>query len=234
MWLKLVAVIPKDYLSLIDNAKTEVDFFVNCLVSVVICVLYAAILYSISFYAATPIGPLENIFPILIHTKWYYVVISGALLVLGWFLYLGAIDRTRAWGEFVKSAFDLFLPDLAKQLGYDLPRTTQKRKEFWEAVNSMFLDLDPVNSEYWSTQAQEPPPWNPWLPVDGRKGVEVDQEKKKGPRGSESKGAEPAQDGEGEKSENQENGKEEPEATVDDRGEECSAEYEDSQPEAAN
>jgi hypothetical protein len=55
-----------------------------------------------------------------------------------------AIDRAIAWGDLVRSAFDLYLPMLAGQLGYILPDNNEDRKLFWDAVNSLFLYNIPI------------------------------------------------------------------------------------------
>jgi hypothetical protein len=147
-WLRLVAVIPKDYLLSIDSAKAEVDFFVNSFLAVNLCLLSVILQYVWSLYRLMPIFPWD-------HIPWHFLAIAVLLMVIDFLVYQGAIHQTRIWGEFVKSSFDLYLPDLAAKLGYSLPGTEKKRREFWEAVNTMFLDLNPLTPECWLARGQE-------------------------------------------------------------------------------
>jgi hypothetical protein len=56
-----------------------------------------------------------------------------------WLAYEAAAERTRAWGDLVRSAFDLFLPELAKKMGYTLPSEREQRRWFWQDATSSFL-----------------------------------------------------------------------------------------------
>ena len=46
-----------------------------------------------------------------------------------------SIERIHSWGRLVKAAFDCYLPALAKKLGYQLPKTEEKRRKFWIEVS---------------------------------------------------------------------------------------------------
>jgi hypothetical protein len=57
----------------------------------------------------------------------------------------------------VNSTFDLYLPQLAQKLGFQLPRDAEKRREFWFDVNGMFLDTVRVDSEKWLEPSEQKP-----------------------------------------------------------------------------
>jgi hypothetical protein len=151
VWLRMVGVIPNSFQSLVDDARAEVNFFVNIW-------LLALLLTGLGV-----LGLADNLRVLwiegksLMQFKWAFPI--SAFLAFGSALlaYRFAIDRALAWGGMVKSAFDLYLPALAKQLGYNLPATGAQRVEFWEAITSMFLYLVPVSPEKWSQVARAAP-----------------------------------------------------------------------------
>ena len=49
--------------------------------------------------------------------------------------YRWALVGVSHWGELVKSAFDCYLPELATQLGFELPETEERRRRFWTAFS---------------------------------------------------------------------------------------------------
>jgi hypothetical protein len=61
----------------------------------------------------------------------------------------------------VKSAFDLYLPSLARTLGYKLPRTQKKRRKFWNAVSSMTLYFEPMDPTRYPSADSDPGIKNP-------------------------------------------------------------------------
>lgn len=145
-WLRLESVIPVRYADTIASARAQVDFFVSLLfLALGLCVLCAGSLLISQFVSGWEwtAGILRR------------AVAIPVLLLLAFFCYEAAIHRARAWGDYVRSAFDLYLPTLAKQLGYDLPATKEKRQAFWGAVNGMFLDDQPMSPEVWL--AETPP-----------------------------------------------------------------------------
>jgi hypothetical protein len=91
----------------------------------------------------------------MLATSWGFATAGVIGLVVCRLAYEGALERARAWGELVKSAFDLYLPDLANKIGYELPRTACERRRFWDAVNSSFLYQEPMTPEMWQVAGLE-------------------------------------------------------------------------------
>jgi hypothetical protein len=84
------------------------------------------------------------------------LIVLCAFLV-AWGAYRGAIATAMAWGEYVKAAFDLYLPALAGQLGYQLPGTARKRAQFWNDVSSMFLYRERISPGEWGLISMSAP-----------------------------------------------------------------------------
>jgi hypothetical protein len=153
-WLRLQGVMPKDVRMMVDDARTQVDFFVNVWFLAVLFTLIALVRCIGKVYSALP-EPNQ-----MLVTCWGFGLAAAIGLLVSRFAYWGAIDRARAWGELVKSAFDLYLPDLAIKMGYELPATASQRRNFWAAVSSSFLYQKPMVPEEWriakSTEVASP------------------------------------------------------------------------------
>ena len=60
--------------------------------------------------------------------------IPGLALVFSWLFAQWARGAAYEWGIMVKSAVDLYLPDLSQKLGYKLPENHSERREFWNII----------------------------------------------------------------------------------------------------
>jgi hypothetical protein len=139
-WIRLAALIPKQLSSATADARAEVDFFLNTfmLSLVLMIVALGRFLFGLSdFKANCPACYTE--------LQWTYLPCIGVCIVIAYLAYNGAVARAVAWGEYVKSAFDLYLPKLANALGYSLPDTLDKRREFWNAFSLMTLYFQPLD-----------------------------------------------------------------------------------------
>lgn len=136
-WLRIAGVIPKSVQTQIENVRAETDFFVNLWFLSILFAVLAGLRSGYDFIMRKPGEGVVDLAVILVAL----LTASGA--------YKGAIARARSWGGLVKSAFDLYLGALAKQLGYRLPEREAERRDFWDAVNSMFLYLTPIIPEKW-------------------------------------------------------------------------------------
>ena len=130
-WPRLVAKIEPGFASTIDEAKTSVDFMINCSL---LCALSAMVLGGIGVCQA---------FPWSFASVWHWGWRAGLFLALALTFYSFAIGRARAWGEQVKSAFDLYRFDLLKSLGYDRqPSTYFEEKVLWDRICVQLLYAD--------------------------------------------------------------------------------------------
>jgi hypothetical protein len=144
VWLRLASVIPKDFTSLLDDARAETDCFVNLtflalLIAIAVSVnaAYDANWHQMPTWSALGSGSVRNI------------VIVAIALVISAVAYCWASMRAMDWGELVKSAFDCYLPALIKQLGYAVPTTEAERREFWEEFSALITYQQPMTWDQW-------------------------------------------------------------------------------------
>ncbi len=118
VWPRLSCVASKEYSSVVAEARTQVDFLVNCTV-VSFLTSGASIILLID---------RSHSFRIFSGTYFSWFVASS---LIGLAFYKLAVYSIPAWGELVNAGFDCYLPPLAKQLGFDLPKTSALRRQFW-------------------------------------------------------------------------------------------------------
>jgi hypothetical protein len=117
-WPRLLAVIPADYRQMIEDAKAQVDFWVNLWAGS----LVTAILYGVLFAVKGP-GP----------RPW----IAAAAVLVAVIAARGAHAVVGEWGALVMSAFDLFRGDLCKKLGLKMPPTIGEEREMWNLMSDL-------------------------------------------------------------------------------------------------
>jgi hypothetical protein len=149
-WLRLSALFPKRFADSIEAARAEVSFFVNIWLMAVLAGGIAAVRTAIDVVQNS--GPSRLIFPPLLWDHLSAAVISAVIV---YFSYGAAIERARAWGGLVMAGFDLYLPSLAKQLGYKLNRTAEEQKLFWRKLNSSFLYHESMEPADWPVASPE-------------------------------------------------------------------------------
>ncbi len=110
-WQRLQGVLPDNYRALVNKAKADMDFWMN------VCVLSALTLVEFLALALITIIKQQNIvvgwwlLPIFIL---FFVVIS----------YRRVRKSAEEWGEWIKTAFDLYMPILRNTLGFSaIPKT---------------------------------------------------------------------------------------------------------------
>jgi hypothetical protein len=155
-WLRLQAVVPKDFATSINDTRSAVDFFVNVwFLGVLIAALAVGReIYGLTvncvWYGGTHFSCLA--FP---WAKFLWVALGAVIAV--WIAYRGAVASAVTWGDAVKSAFNLYLPALAQQLGYQLPADDVDRRLFWGDVNNLFLYRTAMPAGRWkAVDAKEP------------------------------------------------------------------------------
>jgi hypothetical protein len=119
-WGRLQALIPKEYRELIENAKTQVDFWINlgCL-SILLLVEYI----GLSIYTQS------------LPAIWLPILVLVAVLVAPWRSRRVAAE----WGDLVKSAFDLYRFNLLDALGIPHPATRQEEKALWQKISQAII-----------------------------------------------------------------------------------------------
>jgi hypothetical protein len=112
-WSRLLAVIPDHYRSLIDDAKSQVDFWVNIL-----------ILFSVLV--------IEYIIFIFLYGADFNWVLLVSFFVVIYFASYRARHMAIDWGDMVKSAVDLYRFDLVEKLGISPPKDRKEERRIWE------------------------------------------------------------------------------------------------------
>jgi hypothetical protein len=132
LWPRLVAKIDSGFAATIDEAKTSLDFMIN---SSFLCAISALLALTLGILGPAP-------FSDGFMWRWGWRVVL--FLVLAIFSYVFAIGRAKAWGEQVKSAFDLYRFDLLKALGYQQlqPVTFFEEKALWQKISMQLLYAD--------------------------------------------------------------------------------------------
>jgi len=127
-WTRLLSVIPKQYIELVDNSKADVDFFVNTALLLIITVLEMIAMFFLY--------------------SWVTLIFAIFLLLGSAICYQLAVTKSKAWGSVVKSCFDNFRLDLLKQLGYKRPANLYRERQIWDVVSKTFLYMEYHDLEY--------------------------------------------------------------------------------------
>jgi hypothetical protein len=147
LWIHLSTVIPKDYRVAVEEARANVSFFINVLFFSLIVFGLAAGRTLVSLgnnlaeaYASGRTSSCETLL---------FLAVALAALAISRVSYKTAIYQVYAWGQLVKAAFDCFLPDLAKKLGYQLPTSRSEQHRFWRAVSERAIYHIPLEPKEW-------------------------------------------------------------------------------------
>ena len=128
-WSRILAVVPKDYRELIDDAKAQVDWWVNLSV---VSFFFLAEFWFIIFYKWRLTLP------------WYYITLNVLIpfvifLLFNMFFSWRAASAVVGWGDYVKSAFDLFRFNLLDALFIDHPKTREEEKDLWTRFSQAII-----------------------------------------------------------------------------------------------
>jgi hypothetical protein len=163
LWIHLNAVIPKEFRSTIEDARTNVTFLLNiyffCLVTAVL---------SIARFIMTLSCSITKTSCLLSLARYEYLVIIPTLsCLLAWLIYRLAVEKIYAWGNVVKAAFDCYLPELASKLGFKLPQSESDRRAFWMDVSRRSIYNRSFLPEKWiSSDVASPMEGTPKITVE--------------------------------------------------------------------
>jgi hypothetical protein len=119
-WTRLHGVITREYRELINEEKSQVDFWVNTWFTGWLCLLVYALLAALDRSLPSPWIPFVAV-----------AVAFGAARSAGQAAY--------NWGVLVTSSFDLFRENLATMLGLKLPRTIEREREMWQTASQVWV-----------------------------------------------------------------------------------------------
>jgi hypothetical protein len=111
-WVRLLGVIPKDFREMTSSARAEVDMWMNFrLLSYVLIIVYLIMAFSVGGFRLI----------------WFPI----ATLVFSYFASFRATKAAVLWGDFIKSSYDLYLPDLRDQIRLPETETIEEEKQLW-------------------------------------------------------------------------------------------------------
>jgi len=143
-WNRLYTVLPKDYREVMNSARALTDFWVN--------LWFMSLLFVAEVVAVT----------VWTH-RLIHVFIIVLVIIFSIWTYIMARDAVARWGEWVKAAFDVFLPELGKKLGYVVPTDREQEREFWLKLSQAMVFRDPgaLDDIVCYRQAASPDPQSP-------------------------------------------------------------------------
>jgi hypothetical protein len=121
-WSRLIAVIPGEYLELINTAKAETDMWIN--------------LWFLSLIAAADVMFTHRHLLVTLSSDNLAPYVRPVLTIVGTlgFAFFASWMGARAaieWGSTFKAAVDVYLPALYEQLGFPAPTSNEDAKERW-------------------------------------------------------------------------------------------------------
>lgn len=152
IWSRLSAIIPKDFQSVLGDARSQVDCFVN-LSFLAACLAVIHLVYWIWMAAgagpllpdaAAPAAASLVTFRDRLAAPSLSILVAGVSIIAAKIFYERAIERAGALGEQVKTAFDLYLPKLAEALGYREPLGFAARQAFWRELEDVYSFFKPA------------------------------------------------------------------------------------------
>jgi hypothetical protein len=128
-WPRILAILPKEYRELIDDSKSQVDWWVN--LSVLSFTLMIEF-WSLVFYKWKLTLP------------WHFTILNiivplAIFGLLNWFFAWRASSAAAGWGSYVKSAFDLYRFDLIELLGTETPADRETEKALWKKYSQAIV-----------------------------------------------------------------------------------------------
>lgn len=173
IWLRLASVISKEFANELEDARAQVNFLLNLLY--ILPIVAIAALWKA--FAATPWAALVEVVPADRVADWYpqpAFVVGIAAILLAWPTYAFLVERTKAWGDVVKAAFDCYLPALIGQLGYAEPTTDAARRALWREISALIVYRQPLTAGAY--ELASPPEPTRALRLDLPDGEEEDQD----------------------------------------------------------
>ena len=158
-WNRIVAVMPEDFREIIDNAKANVDFWVNLLV---LALIFGMIVFGLYISGISWQG-IGFFYSFLVSTL-VPTVTMLILVIFFLFCYYRAIEASVEWGDWVKTAFDIYLPKLASSLELELPTSRTDERKFWMEFSQAITYRNPEVLPNRKTRAGVVQPENPAPP----------------------------------------------------------------------
>src|ERR1043166_3041244 len=123
-WSRIQALMSKQVAELLSRTRARVDMWLNF--GFVTSLLMAEIAVLGWKFRKVP---------------FWWLFGAGLLFIV--FAYTRARSSAARYGEQVKAAFDIYLPQLAQKLGFVLSQEVEKNRAFWQAYSRLMVYRDP-------------------------------------------------------------------------------------------
>jgi hypothetical protein len=159
VWLRLASVIPRDYMALLDDARAQVDCFVNLTFLALLIAL--ASLVDASYEADWHALSLNGILVPFNSASLRHIACAAGSSALAVIMYYWATERVIAWGGLDRSAFDCYLPAVLKQLGFAILPTDAERRDFWSEFSALITYEQAMTTDRWPLRSELGAPMEP-------------------------------------------------------------------------
>ena len=124
-WARLLAVIPKEYRELVDETSAPMHFWINIwVISILVIAQY-------------------NGYCLVYGWEWRMLFIPFAAFAVACIASRMARNAASDWGEWVKAAFDVFLPELWARLGFLHPDKIEQEQQIWVGFSQAIIYRSP-------------------------------------------------------------------------------------------
>lgn len=130
-WPRLIAVVPDSTRANLSDARATFVLLLN------VCTL--ALLFSVGALAALALA--------VIHPAGVFWASAAGGVVLAYLMYRSALGPAQAYGELVRSTFDLYRGDLLNQLKLSEPASFAHERTLWSNLGQMMYRGDPSDPD---------------------------------------------------------------------------------------
>jgi hypothetical protein len=120
-WARLNAVLPKAYRETIGNMRAATDMWVN--------VWFLSVIVAFECFVPRAAHSLRQ------GPVWVAMIPMAIGFLAAWQARIAA----QQWGEFIKAAFDVFLPALCSKLGYQRPASRESERALWHSLSQAMV-----------------------------------------------------------------------------------------------
>jgi hypothetical protein len=138
-WSRLHTILPKEFRETVSSIRALTDFWANIwFLSLGFIFQYVGLeIFSRGYFPGALV--VLNDFPAV----WFLYAAITVALIACWQARIAA----QQWGEWVKAAFDVYLPELCTKLGYKRPVDIKSEREFWKKVSEAIVYRDAISLE---------------------------------------------------------------------------------------
>lgn len=123
-WARIQTVMSEQAIELLSRARARVDLWLN-------------------LFFLTWVLVLENYFLAIRSDKLELLILTAGSVAFAIIAYYRARSSAERYGDQVKAAYDVYLPELCSKLGYRLSAKPETNRTFWRAFSRAFVHRQP-------------------------------------------------------------------------------------------